>query len=355
MRRNEMDDDELARLIRALDPARHVTEEELAERQDRTWARIAAAIDADAADAGKQATGRRTRRARLWWGVSLPALAAALVAVVVVLVVNPFAVPAPAAAQGLPPLRYEASDLTLERHLERARARLAESPGPAGPLREATTIAWYAHITMDGPDKGTVISPEVMTTTWDENLDMRIRVTAGGSYVVGGEGAQPPTREDLAPEGSVLRDDQIPGEQMMIDGEPLPFLVAGSGADFYRAYVAEAVAMSEGDPTGALRAVEDLLNHWTLTNAQQADLLTVLGEYPDLELLGISKDRAGREVFGLSAVSADGGHEEVLLVSTATGHIVASETIYLDDDPEVPLPTGSVMSYQLWGVAPDTR
>ncbi|NLP82257.1 hypothetical protein HF576_00180 [Microbacterium sp. CFH 90308] len=354
MRRNEMDDEELGRLIRALDPARHLSEDELAERQERTWARITAAINADAAGADRQAPGRRTRRARLWWGVSLPALAAALVAVVVVLVVNPFAVPAPAAAQGLPPLRYEASDLTLEQHLERARDRLAESPGPAEPLREATTIAWYAHITMDGPDKGTVISPEVMTTTWEENLDMRIKVTAGRSYVVG-EGEQPPTREDLAPEGSVLRDDQIPGEQMMIDGEPLPFLVPGSGLDFYRAYVAEAVAMSEGDTTGALRAVEDLLNHWTLTNAQQADLLSVLGEYPELRLLGLTQDRAGREVFGLSAVSGDGGHEEVLLVSSGTGHIVASETIYLDDDPEVPLPTGSVMSYQLWGVDPDTR
>jgi hypothetical protein len=355
MREDEIDDEELGRLIRALDPARHLTETELAERQERTWARISAAIDADAAAAAKPEPGRRTRRARLWWGVALPALAAVLGAVVVVLVVNPFAAPMPAAAQGLPPLRYEASDLTLDQHLEHARVRLAESPGPAEPVREATTVAWYAHITMDGPDKGTVISPEVMTTTWDESLDMRIRVTAGRSYVSGGEGEQPPTREDLAEEGSVLRDDKIPGEQMMIDGEPLPFLVAGSGLDFYRAYVADAVAMTEGDATGALRAVEDVLNHWTLTNAQQADLLTVLGEYPGLGLLGITEDRAGREVFGFSAVSADGDHEEVLLVSTETGRIVASETIYLDDAPEVPLPTGSVMSYQLWGVDPDAR
>ena len=35
MRQNEMDDDELGRLIRALDPARHVTEEELAAARRR--------------------------------------------------------------------------------------------------------------------------------------------------------------------------------------------------------------------------------------------------------------------------------------------------------------------------------
>jgi chromate transport protein ChrA len=65
-----------------------------------------------------------------------------------------------------------------------ARSAPATYSGEAVPTsvsREATTVAWYAHITMDGPDKGTVISPEVMTTTWDENFET-IFVDADGEF-----------------------------------------------------------------------------------------------------------------------------------------------------------------------------
>lgn len=337
------DDDELARLMRAIDPlpAEHTARYEAT--QERVWARIVQTIDAQPAS-----RGRLTRRARVAWGVSLPAVAVILVALVVALVVNPFTAPAPAAAEGLPALQYEASGLTLEEQLDQAREQLATSPGPAEPKREATTVAWYAHIQMDGPDRGTVISPEVMTITWDETLEMRIVVTAGRAYVVGGDGEQPPTRDDLPAEGTVLRDDVIPAEMNQIDGQPLPFMVAGSGIDFYRAYIAEQTAMREGGAAEALMVVEELLNNWTLTNEQEADILTVLGEYDGLELLGVTEDRAGRSVFGISAVTAPGYHREVLLVSTETGRILGSETIYLGDDPDFPLPTGSVMSYQMW-------
>lgn len=338
-------DDELARLLRALDPITPEREAQLVASRERVWARIAERIDAESA-----LRARLTHRARMAWGISLPAVAVLLVALVVVLVVNPFARPVPAAAAGLPPLTYEASGLSLDEQLAQARERLATSPGPAEPKREATTVAWYAQIQMDGPDRGTVISPEVMTITWDETLEMRILVTAGRPYVVGGEDEQPPTRDDLPAEGTVIRDDVIPGEMNLIDGEPLPFLVAGSGVDFYRDLIARSVAASDGGAAEALRAVGELLNNWTLTNAQEADLLTVLGEYDGLELLGITKDRAGRSVFGISAVTAAGLHREVLLVSTESGRILGSETVYLGDDPEVPLPTGSVMSYQMWGL-----
>ena len=348
MPRGHFDDDELTRMLRALDPAAPEAGEELDARKERIWARIADRIDRE------PAPSRSPRRARMWWGVSLPAVAAAVVALIVVLVANPFATPTPAAAEGLPPLVYEASDLSLDEHLARAREQLATSAGPAEPVREATVVAWYSHTQMDGEDRGTVISPEVVTTTWDETFAMRIRVTAGRPYVAGDD--QPPTRADLPKEGTVLRDDAIPGEMNLVDGQrPLPFLVPGSGVEFYRSYIAESLAMyGGGGGAEALRAVAVVMNHWTLTNAQQADLLTVLGEYDELELLGVTRDRAGREAFGISARSTTGAHDEVLLVSTS-GRIVGSETIYLGDDPEVPIPTGSVMSYQLWGLGADGR
>lgn len=348
MPRGDFDDDELTRMLRALDPAGSEGGEQLDARKERVWARIAERID------GEPAPSRSPRRARMWWSISLPAVAAAIVALIVVLVANPLATPTPAAAEGLPPLVYEASDLSLDEHLARAREQLAASPGPAEPVREATVVAWYSHTQMDGEERGTVISPEIVTTTWDETFAMRIHVTAGRPYVAGDD--QPPTRADLPKEGTVLRDDEIPGEMNLVDGQrPLPFLVPGSGAEFYRSYIAESLAMyGGGGGAEALRAVADVMNHWTLTNAQQADLLTVLSEYDELELLGVTRDRAGREAFGISARSTTGMHDEVLLISTS-GRIVGSETIYLGDDPEVPIPTGSVMSYQMWGLGADGR
>lgn len=350
MPRRDISDDELARMFRALDPVDPAAGPELEARRERIWSRIAERIDAEPHE-----RARSRRRARTWWIVSLPAVAVALVALIVVLVVNPFATPTPAAAEGLPPLEYAASDLSFPERLDRAREQLAQSPGPAEPVREATVVAWYSHTQMDGNDRGTVISPEVVTTTWDETYAMRIHVTAGRPYVAGDD--QPPTRADLPEEGTVLRDDEIPSEMNLMDGtRPIPFLVAGSGVDFYRSYVAESIAMyGDGGGAEALRAVADVENHWTLTNGQEADLLTVLEEYDGIELLGVAHDRAGREVFGISARSATGMHDEVLLISTETGRILGSETIYLGDDPEFPIPTGSVMSYQMWGLGEDGR
>ena len=43
------------------------------------------------------------------------------------------------------------------------------------------------------------------------------------------------------------------------------------------------------------------------------------------------------------------------VISTDTGRILGSETIYLGDDPEFPIPTGSVMSYQMWDLGADAR
>ncbi|WP_127819616.1 hypothetical protein [Microbacterium sp. CPCC 204701] len=347
-RREISDDDELARMLRALDPVDFATGPELDARRERIWSGIVERIDAEPSERA----GRR-RRARMWWIATLPAAAAAVVALIVVLVVDPFGTPAPAAAEGLPPLVYEASDLSFEEHLARARDQLAQSPGPAEPVREATVVAWYSHTQMDGEDRGTVISPEVVSTAWDETFAMHIRVTAGRPYVAGDD--QPPTRADPPKEGTVLRDDEIPSEMNLMDGErPIPFLVAGSGVDFYRSYVAESIAMyGPGGGAEALRAVADLKNHWTLTNAQEADLLTVLEEYDGLETLGVAHDRAGRKAFGISARSATGMHDEVMLISTETGRILGSETIYLGDEPEFPIPTGSVMSYQMWGLGVD--
>ncbi|SIT71526.1 hypothetical protein [Microbacterium sp. RU33B] len=291
------------------------------------------------------------RRRRFAVSVSVPVLAAAVVALLVVLVVAPFSATSPAAADALRPLQLAASGLTVAEQVTRAQEQLADGSGPATPERRAVTVAWYAHVQMDGPDAGAVISPEVETWTWNEDFSANLRVTAGRAYTPAVDGSELPVRADLSPAGTVLRDDDFPASDFVVDGEPPPWMVAGDSADFYRTYLREAYTVAGEDPSAVLRAVGDLKAWWTLTDAQEANILEALRDYPGIELRGVTQDRGGRDVFALSAVTSAGLHEEMLLVSLDTGRIVGSETTYLGDDPEIPMAPNTVMSYRLWDLA----
>lgn len=333
--RDDLPDAELDRLLSASSPYRPAPDARLDARAEAALSSILA---------GRPARRRR----RLALVLSVPTLAAAVVALLVVLVVNPFVEATPAAADRLRPLAFTESPLTVSEQFSLAQQQLAAGSGPPDPVRSATTVAWYAHIQMDGPDAGGVVSPEVETRTWSADLTAHIRVTAGRSYSVTG---QLPVREDLEAEGTLLRDDSFPASDFLFEGAPPPWMVAGAGAEFYRSYFADAYELSGRDPAAVLRAVGDLQDWWTLTDAQEADILAVLRSYPEISLRGTAQDRAGREVFALSAVSNPGLHEEVLLISLDTGRIFGAETTYIGDDPEVPLRPDTVISYRLWDVA----
>ncbi|GAA2001169.1 hypothetical protein [Microbacterium ulmi] len=296
-------------------------------------------------------------RSRLWtWGLSLPAVAGALVALVVIIVANPFTASVPAAAMGLRPLAIAASDLDRGEAIDRAQTLLAEGHGITVPLREATTVAWYSHVMMDGPDKGAVISPEVTSMTWDADaMTAHIVVESGEPYRT--DGGEIPTREDLSPPGTILRDDHMGAEALTYEGPdgPLLFPTAreGSGVDFYRGVFQELTGQADVTGFDVLTGIDDLLGMWTLTNEQHGSLLEILREHHDIELLGTTRDRAGRDAMAFGALRASGDQRVVLLVSTETGRIIGSESMYLGDDPDVPIPSGSVMSYQLWEIPRD--
>lgn len=340
--RERLTDSELDRLLAASDP-----------HPDR-GSRLDAAAEQTLARILATATPRPRRR--LVWTMSLPALAAAVVALIVVLVVNPFAPAGPAAAKGLRPLTFTPVSLSLDEQLDAAQEMLAVSAGPAEPVRQGVTVAWYAHVTMDGPDEGTVISPEVMTITWNEDLSSNMHVTVGRGYRPGDEGIEIPVREGLPAVGTVVRDDDFTAEEMGYSDSSMPaYLEEGSSLEFYR----DAFERMRGEqPSGAATALQqtgDFLRNWTLTNAQEANILEVLRTQPGLELLGSTTDRAGRDVFGLAAASDTGMHEVVMLVSLETGRIVGTEVTYLGHDEEIPIPTNSVMSYELWDVPASQR
>ena len=341
-----MTDDELERLLRASTPYPPALERGLSLRAQTDLERI-------------MRGPARSRRTRRWaWGISVPAVAVAVVALVVALVVNPLAPPTPAAAQGLPPLTYAQSALGSDEAIDLAQSLLAGSPGAAEPIRESTTVAWYSHIQMDGPDRGTVISPEVTTWTWDaEAKTSRIVTTAGEQYQA--DGTPIPTREDVSPPGTVLRDDRWGEEAWSYEAPdgtlvPLPIALEGSSVEFYREVMRE---WTGAEPTGfdVLSGIPQLLAMWTLTNEQHANLLELLRDRDDVEFLGTTTDRAARDVLAFASTNASGLHTLVLLVSADTGRVVGSETIFLGDDPDIPIPTDSVMSYQMWETAPPHR
>lgn len=343
-----MTDDTLDRMLRSTSPYARDAGAALSVRAEADLARMLA---------GRGARATRRRRAfGLSLGLSLPAIAAAVIALVVVLVANPFTPPAPAAAQGLRPLQYNSSGLTVDAAIDEAQALLGRSDGPAEPLRHSVTVAWYANVQMDGPDAGVVMSPEVTTWEWDETLNGRVVVTAGEAFSTEGDAAAIPTREDLAAPGTVLREEQIGPEYLTYEAPdgiaPLPFTEEGASVGFFRDVIAWYTGTDQAASSDVLTGVGELLNYWTYTNEQHASLLEVVRAQSDLELLGTTTDRAGRPAFAIAATSPAGHHQLALLVSTETGRIIGAETVYLGGVPDGLVPANSVFSYSLWGTDP---
>lgn len=288
---------------------------------------------------------RRAKSRRVGWRVLAPATAMlAAFVVVVVVVLNPLAA-APASAWGPVPLSYTASARSVEEVVDAARVRADEQPG--GPaVRGGVSTSWNLSVADDGtPQRVVDIVPSVADLTWSADLSGQLVTTVGQPYRADGSGES--ALGDDVPEPGSLIDDRIylPGEY--------PALVPDADlldAEGFQALLLM-IAPDLSSPGDALGLVQGLLSEWTLTTTQHADLLQALTVYDNLQVLGTTTDRLGREVVGISAPSSQ-DREATLLVSLATGRIVGIEhTVRGDADP-LGVPAGTVISYTLWRDSP---
>ncbi len=327
-------DDELARRIRAADPAAGVPDDWRAS-DDLALARIKRRI-------ADEKSARQARR-RAWTKRLIPAAVAASL-VIVAVVVLPFGHAPHAAADGPPPLRFSEIDSTVDEVVHDARSRLAEDgSGVTVPLREALSLGWYAGYAPDGAEGPPVVVPEVREFRWSADGSGELRVTAGVPFVV--EGTEHTPRPAPTP-GTLLHEHTFePGEFVPRDAaEP------SNDSVLLRPMIA---AFANGDATrGAgdqMMGIEGMLLTWTLPNAHHAAMLDIIAEDGDVEVLGETVDRTGEPAIGLHATSASSPNTDViLLISTETGRIVGIEQTYTGQGEALPVPTGTVLSYTAW-------
>lgn len=284
---------------------------------------------------------RRASRSRAWAALWAPLAALAVVVAVV------FTVPPAEEARAVTtpkPLDFHDEGQTLEDVTEAAQRNLARSGGPVHPERAVESTGWYYQVdAVDSDVPRRVISPEVTTLEWNEDLSGSTRTVAGEPYWAdGGQGEFPQT---TAPPGTLLWElDFAPGDFQS------PVVAAPGATD------AEIVAMlkaygleNERSAFEVMNAAETALQYWTLTNDQHQALLRAILRADDARLLGSATDRAGRPIAGIAATLPSGSAELHLLVSQDTGRIVGAETYTLKADP--PFPADAIISYRIWDLA----
>jgi len=276
----------------------------------------------------------RVRNRTVGWLAGTAAVIAAAVVGFSVLV------PTGAAVAGTPqPLDFD-GESSVAQTIGDAQGVLATTPGPAEPTRFVRSATWSFNIHVDA--ESAVITPQLVTLQWEADQSGRVTVVDGTAYDPSDAAAH--QTAEIHSSGRVSMDlTMAPGDFATpvagVPGSTRPELTA----------TLSALGMP-ADPTAydVLLATGSLLDQWTLTNTQEAVILSILDDADGATALGASVDRLGRDVVGLRVVSSDGEASDVVLISADTGRIVGIErsTLVADDV----LPKGAVTGYRLFDV-----
>lgn len=321
-----MSDDDLARALRGLDPARTALD---------------APIPLDAERRLREIVGRpsaRRRRPVLAWGS-----AAAVVTLILAIITGILWMPAPSASALTPkPLTYTPVATDAAGVIADAQRLLADG-GPGEAERRSLSLGWYFSGSPDGAE-ATVFRREWVDLRWNDNLSGSLVTTAADATNADGD-TVPNT--DPAP-GTVVGEMAYVQNQFSPLSPTPPAPTAEAMRDLVRASTGAGEDLTAGD---AMLGARSLLGEWTLTGPQQAALLDVVAAAPDLRVLGATSDRVGRHVVGLGGTPSGPVSPQVtLLLSTETGRIVGFESALAEADSGLDLPAGSITDYTLWDV-----
>lgn len=283
------------------------------------------------------AAPRRRRTRVIGWTGGLVAAAASTALAFAVLT------PQGAAFAGTPaPLEFSGAN-TVAQVVDDAAAALADTPGPTVPVRTVRAASWGFAVEVD--TKTTTVVPQLSTLTWEPDGTGRMTIIAGVPY---DPADVAPAAAEVASSGEVVTDLVMgPGEfttpWTAVPGESREDMVA----------MLTAFGMPE-DPTAydVEMAFTSVLDQWTLTDTQHAQLLLLLEDAGGGEALGTTTDRLGRSVTGIRVPSPDGAVSDVILVSEETGRIVGVErTVVVADEL---FPAGAIISYRMWDLDEET-
>jgi hypothetical protein len=329
--------DEIGELIRSFDPARTQIDAQIDAR---------ALIDLEHIVADRSARGRILKRARRHarWFLT-PAIAVAVVALVVLQVLPTNQTPANSAMAATPPLlKSSPTHESVTDAIDKAIAQLRTySQTITEPQRQARFESWYLNTDFDAHNVPTsYVSPQETILAWGPDLSGSLTVTAGKS-------TRSIDRRPLGPTpplpGTVLQSDLFKSGEMGIVNQQLP----PPGSPEILSYLQAATGKgSEATTSDLLDAITTLLNEWTLSADRQIAVLQVLksvGHFAEIESV---TDRLGRH--GTAFVTIDEGHnfQRIVVISTSTGTILSTEKIYLGGLKDLKIDTPSVVTYTAW-------
>jgi hypothetical protein len=325
------DDEQLATVMRAIDPARTPELDTLTPAQIAIRDRITATRSIRPAH----------RRPTLWLATALPAAAILVMALVVVFT---FAPVRPAAALSPRPLAFTSTGQTSQEVLDMARAALQAKPtGPAQAARGSESLGWYAHIDDPGTrGQRVAISPEITTYRWDADQSGRVTIVAAEPYWADG-GSDGVPAEAAPAAGTVISDVTFTAESFALPTAAPP---PTSSPDML-AWLTQMTLVDDPDAADLMDGVGAAFSLWTMTDEQHAVILDLLLSRNDVTVLGSTTDRAGREVVGVAADSSRyPGVRRLMLISKETGRIVGVESFRTTAGGD--LPADFVIDYTLW-------
>lgn len=323
-------DERWERMLRAADPARTAADAPLGLAQTALRERIAAS-----------ASTVRPERRRAWIGIATPlaAVAALVIALVIVLPLGT----APAAAYGPRPLVYRELPLSADEIVEHAVGQLTAAPSEGRAERRSRVTSWSLGFSPDAsPEKQLVISPYVQELEWSEDLSGSIRLWAGRPFYADGPTDRIPDDVEYAP-------GELVSEERFGPGEYVPVFPELRERGVVESITQEGYLAAGATPGDIVLMTQSVQMEWTLSDGEQAELLTLIGGQGELTVLGATQDRLGRDAIALASVAAVDPHaRQILLISARTGRIIGVEAVALGTNEHLPVPEGTVTSYMLW-------
>jgi hypothetical protein len=319
--------DELEQQIRDANPVPVRRDTPLSERAERDLALI---LSEDG-----PTVESTPRRARHWWPLWVPAAAALLALLTVVLLPHP-----PTAVASPPLLRPAPLNESLQQVVtqlsQKARAEVAPQLG------SVSYDAWSASVEVDADHPKVFVQPTLIERRFSvEDGSGSVRMTAGEIAYGSPTDASPAT-----PAGTVLEEYEYgPGEYPLLYQEPLPDDAVEVPAYFERA-VGQPLDSTAGD---YFKLVQDFGTEHIVAGPDAATLLTFLAQLDDVTVLGDVADRLGRDGVALStSTRADGAFQDILIFSRDDGRLLTAEEVYLGglDGLDIDYPT--VFNYISW-------
>lgn len=329
--------DELGALMRSSDPARTPIDAPIDAR---------ALLDLEEITAGRPTrvgTFKRARRGARWFVV--PALALAVIALVILQILPTSHRPADSAVAATPPLlKASPSYESFTDAMDKAIAQLSSYPlDGTEPQRSARFEAWYLNTDFDKHDMpSSDVSPQEISLDWSADLSGTLTVTAGTSIRSTDIHVSDSTP---AARGTILQSDIFKAGEMGISNPVLP---PADPTEMLRYLQAATGKGSDATNSDLLDAVTTILNEWTLSGDRQIAVLQALKSVGHFTEMGTVTDRLGRR--GNAFATTDEGHnfQRLVVISTSTGKILSTEKIYLGGLKDLKIDSPSVVTYTAW-------